>query len=143
MAATDPMALIRVNRHPAPRDLRVFAALWLLFLGGAALLARQRGADGWALGLGLAAAGVGLTGLVRPPAVRWVYLAAVYAAFPIGFVVSHVILGAVFYLVITPIGLGLRLARRDPLDRRPDPARRSYWTEREGPRPPASYFRQH
>ena len=37
--------------------------------------------------------------------------------FPIGFVLSYVILGLLFYAIIAPIGLLLRLFGKDPLDR--------------------------
>jgi len=51
-----------------------------------------------------------------------------------GFVTTHVILGVVFFLVVTPIGLARRLFGGDPLGRRGARAE-SYWkpyTERRG-----------
>lgn len=137
------MKLLRINASPTPKDLRIFAALWLGFVGGAAVLAWVRGAGGLAGALGIAAGGVGVLGLAWPRSVLGVYLGAVYAAFPVGFVVSHLILGIVYYLVIAPVGLCARLFGYDPLERRFDAARKSYWTAREGARPPASYFDQH
>ena len=44
------------------------------------------------------------------------------AAEPIGLALSHVILGAVFYIVFTPVGLVMRLLGKDPLHRRFDRA---------------------
>lgn len=137
------MGLLRINRHPSVRDLRLFAVLWLLFAGFAGFLAWRQGATGLAAALWVAAGGIGAAGLLRPPAVRGVYLGAVYAVFPIGFVVSHLILGLVYFLVITPVGLCARLCRYDPLERRFDRARKTYWIAREPSRPPSSYFRQH
>jgi len=137
------MSLIRINRNPSTRDLRVFAGLWLIFFGAAGLLAWKRGATGLALGFWIAAAVVSCAGLVAPRSVRSVWLAAVYAAFPVGIAVSYVMLGIVYFLVITPVGLCLRLARRDPLERRFEPGRKSYWIPRGPPRSPSDYFRQH
>ena len=86
---------------------------------------------------------VGVAGWIRPHGVRLVYLGACYAAAPVGFVVSHLLLAAIYFLVLTPVGLLLRLARKDPLERRFDPQRSTYWAPRESARPPESYFRQH
>ncbi|WP_221031921.1 SxtJ family membrane protein [Actomonas aquatica] len=137
------MSLIKINRHPSPKDLRVFATLWLLFLGVFGFVAQHRGASNLAWTLWSLAGLVGALGWIVPPAVRWVYLAAIYITSPIGFVLSHVILGLVYYLVLTPIGLIMRALGRDPLERRYDPTQTSYWKPRAGQRPPASYLKQH
>lgn len=47
----------------------------------------------------------------------------------IAFVNTRVVLTAIFYLVVTPVGLALRLFH-DPLDRRLREARPSYWIQR-------------
>ena len=137
------MKLIRINTHPAARDLRQFAGLWLLFVGAGAFFAWRSEAPLLAAGLAAAAVVVGVVGLVAPRSVRAVYLGSMYLAFPIGFVVSWLILGAVYFLVITPIGLCLNLARRDPLERRFERGANSYWKPRGPARPPSDYFRQH
>lgn len=137
------MSLVRINRNPSARDLRIFASLWLVFLGGlGAFLWRQEAtvAAGW---IGLAALAVFVPGMVAPRLVRVIYLGAVYATFPIGFVVSHLILGIVYYLVLTPIGLVLRLSGHDPLTRRFEAGKTSYWKARGAPKSAHSYFRQH
>ncbi|NLE65501.1 MAG: hypothetical protein GX606_06265 [Elusimicrobia bacterium] len=48
----------------------------------------------------------------------------------IGTVVSTVILGLVFYAVFAPVGILLRILRKDHLDRRIDRAAASYWHQR-------------
>ena len=82
-------------------------------------------------------------GLVRPPAIRLVCIGLIYLAFPIGWVVSHLLLAVVLYLVFTPIGLLLRLLGRDPLERRASTGRRQA-TGRLTSKPLAidRYFRQ-
>ena len=64
------------------------------------------------------------------------------AVYPIGWVLSHILLGVVFYFVVLPIGLLLRLARYDPLTRKFDQKVTSYWIEREPSSDPRKYFRQ-
>lgn len=62
---------------------------------------------------------------------------------PIGFVVSHVLIAAIYYLVFTPIGLIFKLIGRDAMQRKLDPKAASYWTVRGPQRPAASYFKQY
>lgn len=50
-------------------------------------------------------------------------------------ITSPIILGVMFYLVITPIGLLMRLAGKDFLRLKPDPDSPSYWIRREPPGP--------
>ncbi len=57
-------------------------------------------------------------------------LARMRAARPIGWTISHVPIAALYYLVVTPIGLAMRPFGRDPLARRFDPDAQSYWTPR-------------
>ena len=65
------------------------------------------------------------------------------AAYPIGLVVSHVILAIAFYLVFTPVGLLMRWLGRDPMEREFDPSRASYWKKREERNEDARYFKQY
>lgn len=136
------MGLIRIQRHPSRRQLAGFAVVWLAMfavLGGVALL---RHAWPWAVALWAVAALVPAIGCFVPGWLRGVYLGAAYLTYPIGAIVSLVILAAVYYLVLAPIGLLLRLSGYDPMGRRRDPNAASYWT----PRTPADdvrrYFRQ-
>ena len=57
-------------------------------------------------------------------------------------VVSPVVIGAMFLLVVTPVGLLMRLFRHDPLRIRSG-AQSSYWIRRDPPGPePESFTRQ-
>jgi len=51
-------------------------------------------------------------------------------------VVNPVVMAVLFFLTITPIGLIARLFRKDPLNLKFEPDRRTYWIEREPPGPP-------
>ncbi len=61
---------------------------------------------------------------------------------PIGWVLSHALLAAVFYGVVLPVGLAMRLAGRDPMTRRLDRAAASYWVGRERVDGSERYFKQ-
>src|SRR5262249_10838160 len=57
-------------------------------------------------------------------------------------IVSPVVLGLLFFLTVTPIGLLMRLTGKDPLRLRFDPLARSYWVERRPPGPAPDTMRQ-
>ncbi|MEX0979180.1 MAG: SxtJ family membrane protein, partial [Pirellulales bacterium] len=65
-----------------------------------------------------------------------------WAAFPIGWLVSHLLIAAIYFLLITPIALVMRAVGRDPLSRRFDRAAKTYWVPRRQDSDPARYFRQ-
>jgi hypothetical protein len=69
-----------------------------------------------------------LLGLVSPRALVWPCRAWMALAEVLSFVTSRVILGLVFALAVTPIGLLQRLRGYDPLGRRKARGR-SYWVE--------------
>jgi hypothetical protein len=137
------MAMIEIDRHPAPRTLRQFAGLFLVAFGviGYLLLRRTESMEAAAMAWGLAAL-VFLVGMIRPQAIRLVYVGLIYLAFPIGWVVSHILLAIVLYFVFTPIGWALRLLGRGPLERGFDLRAESYWTPHRQPASIDRYFRQ-
>ena len=137
------MSLIRINHHPSRSQLRVFAAAWLVCFGLLAIAVRAKGHSQAAIWIAGFALGVPAIGLVAPKLLRLVYLGMTYLTFPVGWVISHVILAAVYYLVLTPIGLILRLFRYDPLARGFDRSASTYWKSRGAPVPAERYFRQH
>jgi hypothetical protein len=56
-------------------------------------------------------------------------------------IVSPLILGVLFYVGVTPIGFLMRLAGKDPMRRRFEPAAKSYWIIREPPGPAPETFK--
>ena len=54
----------------------------------------------------------------------------------LGHVISPVALGIFFYAVLTPVGVAMRLAGKDPLRLSRDPGTASYWLPRRPPGPP-------
>ena len=76
-----------------------------MFGGIAAWRAWHGQVDGWTQALAVAALGVGGIGLAWPAAVRPIYTGWMIAAFPIGWTISKIVLGGMFYLVFTPLAL--------------------------------------
>ena len=130
--------------HPAPKVLRQFAAAWLFFISAAGSyqwLARGHERVGQVMiATGLV---IGLLGLIMPAAIRWLFVAAMVLAFPIGWVVSQLMLVIMFYIVLTPVALIFRLRGRDLLGRKPAPGRVSFWTKKTTPEDMRSYLRQY
>jgi hypothetical protein len=123
--------------------LRQFAGLWLAFFGGlAAWQGLMRGRTGVALALAALAAVIGGIGLARPALIRPIFVGWMVLAFPIGWTVSLLMLGLVYYGLFLPIGLIFRLAGRDALRLRPRPGVATYWTPRPAPADVRRYFRQ-
>jgi len=136
------MALIEIDTRPSPERVRRFGRVWFpLFVAAAgfALARTSPLAARWAWGL---AALVGVLAWIRPSAIRPLYLGLIYATAPIGWIVSHIVLGVVYYLVVTPLGRLLALFGRDPMTRRFDPDASSYWVDVRAERTLDDYFRQ-
>jgi hypothetical protein len=128
---------------PSSRTLRQFAALWIVFFTG---LAYGRGSflSNRPLAYGLAglAIAIGLAGLARPRLIRPIFVVWMIVAFPIGWIVSRLLLACLFYGVFLPVGLCFRLFGRDLLNRRYDPNKETYWTRKPYATDLAGYFRQ-
>ncbi len=137
------MALVELNWRSSSRDLRLFAVAQ--FVLAAQLIWMASRGTGWTTFTAclLAASGLGaIIGLYSPQAVRPVYVVWMLLTFPIGWVLSHLVLALVYYGVVTPIGLILRICGRDSLQLRQNPTATTYWNERNQPSDPARYFRQ-
>ena len=78
----------------------------------------------------LAFAMAGLT-LFRSPLVDKIYFYWMKAAVVIGQIVTAGILTAMFYGVFSPVGIILRILRKDLLDQKREPDRNSFWQRRE------------
>jgi hypothetical protein len=136
--------MIDINLHPTDRMLRQFAGAWLVaFSGLAAMQWLMRGHPRTAAALVSAALIVGVAGLLRPRAVRWLFVAATIAAFPIGWVVSHVMLFVLFAGVITPVALLFKLQGRDRLARHRPGHQASYWKSKTTTADMRRYLRQY
>lgn len=132
-----------IQFDPPARKLRQFAALWLVFFCAlSAWHGLVRGHE--RIGLALAVLGVtfGVAGLVRPAAIRPIFVGWMIVAFPIGWVVSKIALGLLFFGIFTPLAFLFRFKRRDPLRRRRSFGGKTYWTKKPMPANARRYFEQ-
>jgi hypothetical protein len=122
------MALIEINKNPSRRECRQFAGLWVpgfLLLVGVLVWYRSGS-------LGLLSASFG----------RVLYLGWMYAAYPVGLTVSFLVMAIVYFVILTPVGLGMRLLGRRPLALGFDRVTNTYWTPRLPSTKIETYFRQ-
>ena len=116
------------NLKPSLKDLRKFGLTFLVILGLLAGLLFWRGsaATPWFLALALI---FGAWGLFWPGGLKPVYRAWMTFAIILGAVMARVLLTILYYLVVTPIGLIMRLFGKDILDTKMKD-RDSYWHKR-------------
>lgn len=146
------MAAIELNLRPDQRVLRQFG---FVSLAGFGLLAVAAWTESliFSFGLGdhrqtvtilfLSIAAVStLFSLVAPRANLGLYWLLTVATYPIGFVLSYVIMAILFFAVFAPIGATMRLLGRDSLQRRARVGATTYWQDSGPPRPMRTYFRQ-
>jgi hypothetical protein len=138
------MSVVQINKNPDRRQLNQFGFIWLGFLTLFGAVAYFKfGSPLAARWLWVAAVVVPILGWLMPAFMRLVFLGMSYLAWPIGFVVSHVVLAVVYYLVLTPIGLLTRLFGYDSMKKSFDPGSVTYWVERSPEDTDAKrYFRQ-
>ena len=134
---------MKINRDPGRRQLAVFGAVLPLTFAVLGLMVGDRlGLMGARNGLWVVGGALTVAYLAIPRLRRPLYVGMSMASYPIGWVVSHVILLAVFLLVVTPVALLLRVLGHDPMQRRFDLSAQSYWVPHRSPDHARRYFQQ-
>ena len=135
--------MIAIQWNPSTKQLRQFAGIWFPAFCGLV---------GWSIGhktghwseveIGWVLAGLlSVGGLVLPALIRPIFVGLILLTFPIGWVVSHLLLGLIFYGVVTPIGLILRISGHDPLQLE-KPSGNSVWKTPVGKTDAPRYLQQ-
>jgi hypothetical protein len=118
---------------PLPSN-RSFGTLFVVVFGllGAYSWWRGGAVYPWAFGLSVLTLAVTLAkpDWLAPANRAWMKLAEL-----LNRVVSPIVLGLIFYGMFTPTAWVMRLAGRDALNRRFEPAARTYWVQRDPPGP--------
>jgi MFS family permease len=145
--------LVEINFNPDRKTLRQFGVIAFVGFGVLAALAYyERLIFSFGLGevrvpLAMTFAALGtiaaLFSVVVPQANRVLYVGLTLLAFPIGFVLSYVIMGTLFFLIIGPIAVFFRLFGRDSMHRGYDQSASTYWLEARPARDKESYFHQY
>ena len=109
----------------------VFAGVFLLIAGWP--LIHGEAVRWWSVGISAVFA---LVAFIRPALLAELNRLWMKLGILLGKIVSPIALGILFYVVITPIGLMIRVAGKDPLRLKFDPEADTYWIPREPPGPP-------
>lgn len=128
---------------PTDRMLRQFSGLWIVFLGAIAVFQQvyhQRHV--LAIMLAVLAVTLGPIGLARPRVIKPLYLLLMLVTFPIGWVISNVVLLVIFILLITPLAVWFRIIGRDELRCKRASRSSSFWIPCGGPQDVSTYYRQ-
>jgi hypothetical protein len=144
--------LTRIDWNPPTRTLRQFGFIAIVAFGLLAWMA-QREVMVFRAGLGNARPavvavllGLGalslLCSLLAPRLNRFLFVGLSVLAYPIGFVLSHVLLAVLFFGLLAPLGAFLKLIGKDALLRQRRTAD-TYWLKVRRERNVADYFRQY
>jgi hypothetical protein len=112
-----------------PREWQKFAAVLAVMLGLVTWLASRRGwlpRGAW-IPIGIALLLIPVLALIRPRWFRPIYRGGMTVSFHIGHVMGKIMLTLFFLLVMTPLGLFLRLLGKDLLAMRRRPDAATYW----------------
>ncbi len=114
----------------------VFAVVFLVI--GLWPLTGGAGVRWWAVGVAgmVLALGLGRPALLAPLNRAWTRF-----GLALGKITSPLVTGLLFYLVVTPLGIVLRVLGKDPLRLRLEPGAKSYWIERRPPGPAGDTMR--
>jgi hypothetical protein len=138
------MALVSLNLRPTQKQLESFAMTGLIMCSalGSSLYVLGRISVGGLLLFVIAGILLFTISRIRPSWLKPVYLALIMVTFPIGWIVSHIIMAVFYYGIITPVALFFRLTGRDPFCREQDPAAGTYWIPYTHKRSAKDYFHQ-
>ena len=132
-----------VKWRPDAGELRRFAIAMLIGFTVLGLLSAWRGKGIGTASIVLWSIGVGLAVAAFIPKVgRIAYLAVYLPTSIIGYIVSNILLALMFLLVITPLGLILKLMGKDLLQRQRPQKERTGWLPVKSTKTEDSYYRQ-
>jgi hypothetical protein len=116
-------------REPTSRDLNILALLFLVLPGIIGGLTLWKGsANGWIWITAGCALGISR---VIPPLFKAIYRIWITFSIVLGYFVSRILLTIIFLIVITPMGLIMRIVGKDPMERKLDPNAATYWEPKE------------
>ncbi|NLK41765.1 MAG: hypothetical protein GX298_06895 [Planctomycetes bacterium] len=138
------MALVSLNLKPSEKQLRDFGdiALCMCNIVGMLLMGLAGLPVKAFVVICLIGVAVYLLSRISVQWVRPIYIGLMVVSFPIGWLISHILMGLFYYGIISAVGLFFRLLKRDPLHRTYDPEADTYWLPYRHKRTPKDYFHQ-
>jgi ABC-type uncharacterized transport system permease subunit len=131
---------VKLKLKENPKEWRNFTLIFCTVILALCALAARKDVRRDVVVCGCAfAAIVGLVAIWYPPAVRGLYRGVMTISFWVGQTMGKVMLGAIYLLLVTPLGLALRVVGKDPLEIRRVKEKASYWKEA---RPPGDFEKQ-
>lgn len=133
------------------REIRRFCyTLGIIFCGIAAVnwalhhfLISRKAAVPWYIFAGIGIPVLIITTLNIRPVMRYIFIGWMTFARTMGWLITRLVLGSFFYIVLTPLGFILRLFGHDPLQLKENPSD-SYWESRDPtPTKPEQYRKQY
>ena len=137
------MSLIKLNTNPPLAQLKSFGRVWTplfaIIIGFNVLF---NGYFEAAVTIQIIAVVIVLVGWLRPEMLKFPFVAAMVVTYPIGIIVGWLLLRTIYFGCLCPIGLMLKVFKKDLLQQRWDVDAESYWTERREVAGIQQYFRQ-
>jgi hypothetical protein len=138
------MALVSLNLKPSQKQLKDFGfiSLIMFFVIGLLLLGLGKvPAKGFMI-FGLVGIVLFILSRISVALIKPIYLGMIVLTYPMGWLLSHLMMALFYYGIITSVALFFRLINRDPLCRRYEPDADTYWMRCKKKRPLKDYFRQ-
>jgi hypothetical protein len=141
------MSLIRQSTSDPATELRVFhryiLPLSTLIPGLILLWGTENQSPLPAIAVIVTGSILALLGLVCPPLIRALLRLAQFLSYLIGWTISGILILVLYFGVMLPVALALRVLRRQsPVSLRPDPSVSTYWEPAPPATVPESAFRQ-
>ncbi len=138
------MGMIEVKKDFSRKELGWFGPLFALFIAIICWILWRSGVSSKLItSLAVATAVLIVVYYLVPRLQRPLYRGWMFSVMPIGWVVSHLLLSLIYYLLFTPIGLIMRAVGYDPMRRKLEKDRETYWVPRQSPSDPKRYFKQY
>ncbi|MDQ7781529.1 MAG: SxtJ family membrane protein [Desulfomonilaceae bacterium] len=118
------------QQEPSNRDMNILALLFVIIgcAVGAYVLFWKGSTNGYIWMA--AAAALGACRIV-PPLFRRMYRFWVGFSIVLGYFVSRILLTIIFFIVVLPTGIIMKILGKDPMDRKRDPNAATYWNRKE------------
>jgi len=143
------VAAVRINWEPSDRQLRQFGFIGLVAVPVISwVFSGMPAPSTWGAPTTLMVCGVvvglvlGVLACIKPSLLKYVFIGMTLAAFPIGFILSELIILLIYAFLFVPVALVFRCIGRDALSRQLDREAKTYWTVKKAPKDAESYFRQ-